>query len=30
MSKPTLDDWRDLAGKELKGGDADRLTWHTP
>jgi methylmalonyl-CoA mutase len=25
-----LDDWRDLASKELKGIDPDELVWHTP
>jgi methylmalonyl-CoA mutase len=28
--KPTLDDWRDLASKDLKGADPESLTWHTP
>jgi methylmalonyl-CoA mutase len=28
--KPTLDDWRDLASKDLKGADPGSLTWHTP
>jgi len=28
--KQTLDDWRDLAAKELKGRDAESLTWETP
>jgi methylmalonyl-CoA mutase len=28
--KPTLDDWRALASKELKGADPDSLTWRTP
>ncbi|HET9610741.1 MAG TPA: methylmalonyl-CoA mutase [Acidimicrobiales bacterium] len=27
---PDLDDWRRLAGKDLKGDDPDSLTWHTP
>jgi methylmalonyl-CoA mutase len=27
---PSLDDWRRLAGKELKGRDPDSLTWQTP
>jgi methylmalonyl-CoA mutase len=28
---PTLDDWRALAAKDLRGADVDeRLTWHTP
>jgi len=26
----TLDDWRDLAARELKGRAADDLTWQTP
>ncbi|MDB6176911.1 methylmalonyl-CoA mutase [Paracoccus sp. Z330] len=29
MTKPTLDDWRALAEKELKGRDPDSLTWDT-
>ncbi|RJL06747.1 methylmalonyl-CoA mutase [Paracoccus aestuarii] len=29
MTKPTLDDWRALAAKELKGRDPDSLTWDT-
>ena len=29
MTKPTLDDWRRLAAKELKGADPDSLTWNT-
>ncbi|MCF3974642.1 methylmalonyl-CoA mutase [Paracoccus salsus] len=29
MTKPTLDDWRKLAEKELKGRDPDSLTWET-
>jgi methylmalonyl-CoA mutase len=28
--KPTLDDWRELAAKDLKGADPDTLVWHTP
>ena len=28
--KPTLDDWRALAAKDLKGADPDTLVWHTP
>ncbi|MDF2095777.1 methylmalonyl-CoA mutase [Aquibaculum arenosum] len=28
--KRSLDDWKELAGKELKGGDPDSLVWHTP
>ncbi|HEB97155.1 MAG TPA: methylmalonyl-CoA mutase, partial [Sedimenticola thiotaurini] len=28
--KPTLDDWRRLAEKELRGRSLDELTWHTP
>jgi methylmalonyl-CoA mutase len=27
---PTLDDWRELARKDLKGADPESLTWHTP
>jgi methylmalonyl-CoA mutase cobalamin-binding domain/chain len=27
---PTLDDWRELAAKDLKGRDPESLTWHTP
>jgi methylmalonyl-CoA mutase len=27
---PTVDDWRALAAKDLKGADPDTLTWHTP
>ena len=26
----TSDEWRELAGKELRGSDPDSLTWHTP
>ena len=26
----TLEDWRRLASKELKGTDPDELIWHTP
>ena len=29
MTKATLDDWRKLAEKELKGRDPDSLTWDT-
>ncbi|WP_378943582.1 methylmalonyl-CoA mutase [Paracoccus sp. R86501] len=29
MTKPTLQDWRTLAQKELKGRDPDDLTWDT-
>ena len=29
MTKPTLDDWRKLAEKELKGRDPDSLNWDT-
>ena len=29
MTKPTLDQWRALASKELKGADPDSLTWDT-
>ncbi|WP_304617467.1 methylmalonyl-CoA mutase [Paracoccus sp. (in: a-proteobacteria)] len=29
MTKPTLQDWRKLAEKELKGRDPDSLTWQT-
>ncbi|WEF25360.1 methylmalonyl-CoA mutase [Paracoccus sp. S3-43] len=29
MTKPTLDDWRKLAAKELKGADPESLTWNT-
>ena len=28
--KKTLDDWRELAGKELKGRSPDDLEWDTP
>ncbi len=28
--KPTVDDWRALAAKDLKGADPETLTWHTP
>jgi methylmalonyl-CoA mutase len=27
---PTLDDWRALASKDLKGADPDTLVWETP
>ncbi len=29
MTKPTLQDWRSLAQKELKGRDPEDLTWNT-
>ncbi|RNF35752.1 methylmalonyl-CoA mutase [Paracoccus methylarcula] len=29
MTKPTLEDWRKLAEKELKGRDPDSLDWQT-
>ncbi|MYF87331.1 MAG: methylmalonyl-CoA mutase, partial [Rhodospirillaceae bacterium] len=29
-SKPTLDDWRALASKEMRGGSPDDLVWQTP
>ena len=28
--KPSLKDWRELASKEMKGGNPDDLTWDTP
>ena len=28
--KPTLEDWRELAQKDLKGKDPDDLAWQTP
>jgi methylmalonyl-CoA mutase len=28
--RPTVDDWKALVSKELKGDDADSLTWATP
>src|SRR3546814_12712977 len=28
--KPSLDDWRALASKDLKGADPDTLDWETP
>ena len=28
--RPSLDDWRSLASKDLKGADPDSLTWETP
>src|SRR5687768_16583608 len=28
--EPTLDDWRALASKDLKGADPDTLVWTTP
>ena len=27
---PSIDEWRALAAKELRGGDPDALTWETP
>ncbi|KAA3625276.1 MAG: methylmalonyl-CoA mutase [Proteobacteria bacterium] len=30
FDKPTLDDWRELAAKDLKGASPDTLNWHTP
>ncbi len=30
FAKKTLDDWRALAGTELKGADPDGLIWRTP
>ncbi len=30
MAEKTFDDWRALAGKELKGADPETLTWETP
>ncbi|MEX2629810.1 MAG: methylmalonyl-CoA mutase [Tistlia sp.] len=30
FTKPSLDDWRQLAGRELKGGDPESLVWQTP
>jgi methylmalonyl-CoA mutase len=29
-SGPSLDRWRELAGKELRGADPDSLVWETP
>jgi methylmalonyl-CoA mutase len=29
-SRPTEEDWHDLAAKELKGTDPDTLVWNTP
>ncbi|MDM7459025.1 MAG: methylmalonyl-CoA mutase family protein, partial [Paracoccus sp. (in: a-proteobacteria)] len=29
MTKPTLEDWQELARKELKGRDPDSLKWKT-
>ncbi|MET1050189.1 MAG: methylmalonyl-CoA mutase family protein, partial [Acidimicrobiales bacterium] len=29
-TRPTFDDWRTLATKDLKGADPDELTWETP
>src|SRR5215510_12339133 len=28
--RPTYDDWRDAAAKELRGADPDSLMWHPP
>jgi methylmalonyl-CoA mutase len=28
--RPSVEDWRALASKDLKGEDPDTLTWHTP
>jgi methylmalonyl-CoA mutase len=28
--QPNLDDWRELASKDLRGADPDTLIWHTP
>ncbi len=30
FDKKTLDDWRTLAAKDLKGGDPEGLAWQTP
>ncbi|MCO6187214.1 methylmalonyl-CoA mutase [Rhizobium sp. L1K21] len=30
MTKTTLEDWKALASKELKGADPDTLNWETP
>ncbi|OQX34360.1 MAG: methylmalonyl-CoA mutase, partial [Candidatus Sedimenticola endophacoides] len=30
MTQPTIDDWRSLAEKELRGRPLDELTWNTP
>jgi len=30
FDKKNIDDWRDLAGRELKDRDADDLVWQTP
>ena len=30
MSESDLEAWKSLAGRELKGGDLDHLTWRTP
>ena len=30
FAKKTLDDWRQAAAKELRGGDPDDLIWQTP
>jgi methylmalonyl-CoA mutase len=30
MDTPDLDDWRELAARELRGRDLDELTWDTP
>ncbi|MEW7978410.1 MAG: methylmalonyl-CoA mutase family protein [Candidatus Sedimenticola endophacoides] len=29
-TQPTIDDWRSLAEKELRGRPLDELTWNTP
>ena len=29
-SKPTTEDWKALAAKELRGADPETLVWHTP
>jgi methylmalonyl-CoA mutase len=28
--EPNLDEWREMAAKDLKGADPDGLVWHTP
>ncbi|OQX31869.1 MAG: methylmalonyl-CoA mutase [Candidatus Sedimenticola endophacoides] len=30
LTQPTIDDWRSLAEKELRGRPLDELTWNTP
>ncbi|MCY4065568.1 MAG: methylmalonyl-CoA mutase family protein, partial [Rhodospirillaceae bacterium] len=30
QSKPTLEDWRAVAAKEMRGGSPDDLVWQTP